>query len=251
MSDTYHKRLAQIKAVYPRAYEQWTEREESRLLTLVQKRKSTAEIAQILQRQPSAISSRLRKLKQRQAIRSTEASQSSPNTGTTVPEKPPKPVIPEPETVAGLEITFKVSFSFEWQPVLAGVDTPYVFPQPISPFMTARYKWPAVYRWLIMTPQEARPVIYVGITKKLCPDRLKGYIEPKGSTTNQRMNVLLHDYLLAGSNIRLGILQNCKTNIDDDENGATYSFRNQTNRLVIEELLVAHYKQQGFVLLNA
>ena len=56
-----------IRRDYKRAYEKWTDHEEALLLKLHEDGKTRREIAQELQRQPSAISSRLRKIEQRTA----------------------------------------------------------------------------------------------------------------------------------------------------------------------------------------
>ena len=55
-------RLSDIRRVHSRAYEKWTCEEEARLKKLLDAGRSKREIAQELQRQPSAISRRLRKL---------------------------------------------------------------------------------------------------------------------------------------------------------------------------------------------
>ena len=57
--------LTKIRYSYPRAYEKWTDEEEVRLLNLRSEGKTKREIAQILQRQTSAISSRLKKIEWR------------------------------------------------------------------------------------------------------------------------------------------------------------------------------------------
>lgn len=57
----YESRMAEIKRRYPRAYERWTPEEDRRLLMLAEST-SNSKIAVELQRQPSAIASRLAKL---------------------------------------------------------------------------------------------------------------------------------------------------------------------------------------------
>jgi len=54
-----------IRRTHKRAYEKWTEEEEALLLKLYEEGRTRREIARELQRQPSAISSRLRKIEQR------------------------------------------------------------------------------------------------------------------------------------------------------------------------------------------
>jgi hypothetical protein len=62
-SEDYLKQLAKIRTKYPHAYEPWSNDEELLLIKLFQEGHSTIEIANQLQRQPSAINSRIRKLK--------------------------------------------------------------------------------------------------------------------------------------------------------------------------------------------
>lgn len=56
-----------IRRTYKRAYEKWTDQEEALLLKLYEDGRTRREIAQSLQRQPSAVSSRLRKIERRKA----------------------------------------------------------------------------------------------------------------------------------------------------------------------------------------
>lgn len=53
--------MARAKLVHPRAYASWTVEEDGQLISLFTEGKSRKEIAGLLQRQPSAIASRLRK----------------------------------------------------------------------------------------------------------------------------------------------------------------------------------------------
>jgi hypothetical protein len=59
---TYEQRMAEIRQKYPRAYEKWDEGEDAQLAELYHSGKQPSEIATILQRQPSAIRSRLARL---------------------------------------------------------------------------------------------------------------------------------------------------------------------------------------------
>jgi len=56
----YHKRIEQIKEIYPNAYEPWNKKEDDKLKQLYDLSVSVSEIARILKRQPSAIKSRLK-----------------------------------------------------------------------------------------------------------------------------------------------------------------------------------------------
>jgi uncharacterized protein YciW len=59
---SYDERMKEIRQAHPRAYEKWSAEEDDRLSQLSQSRKPVSEIANVLQRQPSAIRSRLAKL---------------------------------------------------------------------------------------------------------------------------------------------------------------------------------------------
>lgn len=58
----YAARMARIKQRYPRAYERWTQKEDSELARLARDEIPVAELATRFQRQPSAIRSRLARL---------------------------------------------------------------------------------------------------------------------------------------------------------------------------------------------
>jgi hypothetical protein len=58
----YEARMASIKHEYPRAYERWTQDEDRRLAAMFARGVQIDELAAQLQRQPSAIRSRLEKL---------------------------------------------------------------------------------------------------------------------------------------------------------------------------------------------
>ena len=59
---SWTERLAEIKEKNPRAYAPWTAEEEDQLIQLTKSGTSTRQIAVELQRQPSAIRSRVRRL---------------------------------------------------------------------------------------------------------------------------------------------------------------------------------------------
>ena len=61
-SSEWDKRMARIKQEYPRAYERWTDMEDTELTGMCQKGSTVAEIADHLGRQPSAIRARITKL---------------------------------------------------------------------------------------------------------------------------------------------------------------------------------------------
>ncbi len=62
-TSSHVNRLQEIKEAYPRAYEKWSDKEDEQLRTMHTERRAINEIAAILERQPSAIHSRLEKLR--------------------------------------------------------------------------------------------------------------------------------------------------------------------------------------------
>lgn len=58
----YHARMAKIKTRHPRAYERWSADEDERLGQMYKRKEPIASISAALERQPSAIRSRLHKL---------------------------------------------------------------------------------------------------------------------------------------------------------------------------------------------
>lgn len=239
MSKAYHQRLAKIKVRYPRAYEQWAEDDETLLAEMFHAGHTVDEMSAALQRQPSAIQGRLRK-----------RNFTTPSTSISLPSNEvPQPEISLIDQVPVTSDPITVQFSFQWHSVMSNVTEPYCYPQPITPYMRHRYRWPAVYRWLICADDGSKPALmYIGTTKKLCPDRLNGYLQPEGNT-NQRLAGLFHEYGREGYTIYLETLGKC-----DVQAGAEiqtpYHLRSQARRLVLEELLIDYYKQQGYELLN-
>jgi DNA-binding CsgD family transcriptional regulator len=62
VAQTYQERLDEIQQLHPRAYEKWADEEDARLTQLFRSGNPPQQIAETLQRQPSAIRSRLKKL---------------------------------------------------------------------------------------------------------------------------------------------------------------------------------------------
>ena len=60
----YHERLSEIKLKRSKAYEKWTDEEDKKLRNFMKTKKSVQDISVILERQPSAIRSRIRKFEE-------------------------------------------------------------------------------------------------------------------------------------------------------------------------------------------
>jgi hypothetical protein len=82
---SYQERLTRIKAQYPRAYERWTLDEERQLAALVEQGLNVKAIAQALQRQPSAIHSRLRRLAEGKGLIAAAGEAQAPLPGDNTP----------------------------------------------------------------------------------------------------------------------------------------------------------------------
>ena len=122
-----------IKKKYHRAYQKWTQEEENLLLERFQMGASLIQLVQEFERQPSAISGRLFRL------RFGESSHVDLQQGV---------------------IEFKVAF--EWELVWASETDEYKFPSPITSFMKKKYRKPVIYRWTIESgSREENPSILV------------------------------------------------------------------------------------------
>jgi hypothetical protein len=144
-----------------------------------------------------------------------------------------------------------LKFVFSWEPVLCTEDEEYSFPNPITQFMKRRYSGPAIYRWIIEHQgDEANPQVYIGEAKRLCPDRLSGYITP-GPTqqTNWRLQRALLDGLAQGAMVQLEVLRLVGP-IMPDLAFSEKDLARQDVRRLLERLLVVLYRNQGVELLN-
>jgi len=65
LSKDYYVRMSAIKKASPRAYESWTPEEEQKLINLYKEGVTIKEIAEKLQRQKGAVTSRLKKIGER------------------------------------------------------------------------------------------------------------------------------------------------------------------------------------------
>ena len=123
----FDDRLGRIRAKHPRAYEKWTEADDTLLTEKLAADTGIEELSRLLQRQPSAIRSRLRKLTPLAGRRAS--------------------ILQNPCDVS--VGSFKVGFSakFEWVAVLRTNTDRYALPQSITEYMKRLYGGPALYRW--------------------------------------------------------------------------------------------------------
>ena len=215
-----NEHVESIKQKYPRAYQKWTPEEENSLLEKYQSGASLIQLVQDFQRQPSAISGRLFKL------RFGENGHFDLQDG-----------------------IIELRVAFEWAVVLSSEDTEYKFPHPITSFMKQKYKKPVIYRWTI-DRGDGEKLFYIGEAVRFCPDRLNGYLSPgPDQQTNIRLNRLFQESIENGASVKLEILKLSGAFVNDLDLQEKELAKQDIPRL-IEKLLVTLYKNQGLILLN-
>jgi hypothetical protein len=145
----------------------------------------------------------------------------------------------------------QIMLAYEWQAVYLRENVEYLFPMAISPYMRARYKAPAVFKWDIYqkTPGDKK-LVYVGEAQELCPKRLYGYLNP-GPTqlANKKVNTEFRGYLKDNLKIKLDICHIQELTFG----GSTLDIRGfadkHIRRLVAEALIVEHGKR-GFTVVD-
>lgn len=247
MSTQYHKRLAHIRNRYPRAYERWSADEEAELVSNAARNATIEELCQLFRRQPGAIRSRLRKLEY------SGSPPTGPDTFDEVCSATPFATlafVPESSPQPDFRLSLGIEFTLEWRPVLKDAISRYLYPEPITLPMKQQYSGPAVYRWRVCDePQSVPHAIYIGMTKKLCPDRLGHYLDPGDSNTNLRLSRFFQSSLQQGRIVILDYLYIEKVTIDGRE-WRSIDLSVQYQRTLVESLLIDHYRQSGLVLLN-
>lgn len=246
MTAQYHERLVQIHEQFPRAYERWSEDEETQLLDGANQGATIEELCHLLKRQPSAIRSRLKKLKYPDDITTRLHPSIRDSAAVAQPKRLPAPEVLQQRNSLYLE----VEFSCEWQPVLKDGHSRYLFPEPVTPYMRKAYARAAVYRWQIRgLVEDTLFATYVGMTRKLCPNRLGSYLDPGESATNQRLSRCFHQSLQQGRTILLDVLHIDKVLVGGNEWSA-FSLDAQYQREFVESVIIDRYRRDGFVLLN-
>lgn len=213
-----------IRRNHPRAYERWTDDEDNLMIQKYNLGLDTKELADLLERQPGAIESRIRKL-----FRGVQSSGSNE---------------------LGINV-LGVNLHFDWISVFRDEDVPYIFPQKITNYMKDNYGRPAIYRWNIYKdiPMDQK-LIYIGETTKLCPGRLNGYLKPGPSqATNKRLNRKFINLADRGYKVQLEILRLGKFSISDITLTSADLYSKHTRRF-IESLLIIYYLKRGHDLLN-
>lgn len=232
--------IKRIRIDYPNAYKAWLPEEEIALQSAVMDGKPVEEISRQLLRQKGAIRSRIRKMGL------------VPTRDTPVEKDGPFEELPD--KIDFLSAGYKtdndtnISLRLSWKPVLSNDAERYLFPQPITGFMLDHFRGPAIYRWKVIDGDEHHVMaLYIGSTKNLCPDRIAGYLDPKDSKTNQRLNQAFHAYKQQGCTITLDIL---KAGSITNSGLFTLPIHQESSRLFLEGLIIHHYRYAGQQLLN-
>jgi hypothetical protein len=215
-----NEHIEAIKKQYPKAYQKWTSSEETLLLEEYQNGVSLIQLAKEFERQPSAISGRLFRLR-----------------------------FGENSNVDLRQGIIEFKMAFEWEVVLSSDQDEYIFPNSITAYMKQKYRKPVIYRWIIDRGQGER-CYYIGEAIRFCPDRLSSYLFPGPSQqTNIRLNRIFQEGIKNGASLRLEILRMSGAFVNDLDLEEKDLARQDIRRL-IEKLLVTLYRNQGLDLLN-
>ena len=145
----------------------------------------------------------------------------------------------------------QIKLTYEWQAVYLRENVEYLFPMDISPYMRAKYKAPAVFKWDVYQRKPGdKKLVYIGEAQELCPKRLYGYLNP-GQTqlANKKVNTDFKGYLKEKLKIGLEICQIQKIQIGESVLDMTAFNDKHVRRLVSETLIVEHH-QKGFTVMD-
>ena len=88
-----------------------------------------------------------------------------------------------------------------WEDVQFSHGNNYLYPSPVSREMKKRYDGPAVYRWMVCTPNDRIYAYYVGETNNLA-ERIQQYISPgKQQRTNLRLKAYFDEATSQGKRV--------------------------------------------------
>jgi hypothetical protein len=141
----------------------------------------------------------------------------------------------------------KLNLAYRWQPVFLREKVEYLFPMAISPFMRAKYRAPAVFKWEVyQTIPGDRKIIYIGEAQELCPQRLYGYLSPSASQlANQKINAEFRVCLKDNFKIKLDICQLEKLDWNEKVMGQE-ALKDRDFRRFLVSLLIVQHKQTNY-----
>jgi hypothetical protein len=143
------------------------------------------------------------------------------------------------------------TLAYEWQAVLMRDKVEYLFPLAITPYMRAKYKEPAVFRWNIYQKTAGdKKLFLLGESQELCPRRLYGYLNP-GPTqqTNKRIKTLLEGQIREGFNVSLDICVIHEIKFGDSVLGQQ-ALGDRYMRQLIQAAMMVEHRKKGYTLLE-
>ena len=144
-----------------------------------------------------------------------------------------------------------VKLAYEWRAVLLRESVEYLFPMAISPFMRARYKEPAVFKWDVYQKTHGdKKLVYIGEARELCPQRLYGYLNP-GATqlANKKVNTEFRGYLKENLKIKLYVCCIQEMIIGESSFDTAAFVDKHLRRLVVESMIIEH-REKGFTIMD-
>jgi hypothetical protein len=97
--------------------------------------------------------------------------------------------------------TFEITY--RWHVVQSSQGRDYVYPASVSPEMKKEYCGPAVYRWMVSTPNDRIYAYYVGETTSLA-GRIQQYVCPgKQQATNLRLKAYFDQAVSQGKRVEV------------------------------------------------
>jgi hypothetical protein len=143
------------------------------------------------------------------------------------------------------------ALAYEWQAALMRDKVEYLFPLAITPYMRAKYKEPAIFRWNIYQKTAGdKKLFLLGETQELCPRRLYGYTNP-GPTqqTNKRVKTLLEGQIRDGFNVSLDICVIHEIKFGDSILGQQ-ALGDRYMRQLIQAAMMVEHRKKGYTLLE-
>ena len=144
-----------------------------------------------------------------------------------------------------------IELSYEWQAVYLREKVEYTFPMAITPFMRAKYKAPAIYKWDVYQRAPGdKKLVYIGETQELCPKRLYAYLNP-GPTqeSNKKINAAFRGYLREKLTIKLEVCDITELKYGDNRLD-TEALSDKYIRRMIANAMIFDHRRRGFTVMD-
>lgn len=137
------------------------------------------------------------------------------------------------------------------QPIFSEPGKIYFFPDALTDYMKVKYKFPAIYRWVVLENQDPRiKFAYIGEADSLCPRRINGYLNPGPSQkTNKRIKGNFNELIANNYQIRCELLIIDKL-IINNKRLEKECLSDKYIRKLIENLMIFISHQGGIKLYN-